>query len=87
MVSATIIIIVAACSSLMIIAARIRQKSRSPIVRAKLIERLTERGISSAVAEYILQGNRLKAVKAYREESGRGLREATTYIDEVSRVR
>lgn len=83
---ATIIIVAAASSSMMIIIARIRQKSRSPVDRAKLIERLTEHGVASSVATYIMQGDRLNAVKAYREESGLGLREATAYIDEISKT-
>ncbi|MEO8971445.1 MAG: hypothetical protein ABI406_07600 [Ktedonobacteraceae bacterium] len=85
MIPVTIIIIAAASSSLMIIIARIRQKSHSSVTRAERIDHLTERGVASSVATHIMRGDRLNAVKAYREESGLGLREATTYIDEVSK--
>ncbi|MBX5450971.1 hypothetical protein [Thermogemmatispora sp.] len=57
--------------------------ARSPEECARLREQLIASGLSPRVAEYVAQGNRLEAVRAYREETGLGLKEATRYIDEL----
>nr|BBH92770.1 hypothetical protein KTA_09690 [Thermogemmatispora argillosa] len=54
---------------------------RSPEECARLREQLIASGLSPQVAEHVARGDRLEAVKAYREETGLGLAEATRYID------
>jgi ribosomal protein L7/L12 len=55
----------------------------SPEECARLREQLIASGVSPRVAEYVAQGDRLGAVKAYREETGQGLKEAVRYIDQL----
>ncbi len=81
------IILVALFSSLAIIVAVSRQKkSQRSLNTPNRLKHLTELGVSFTVAEFILQGDRLHAVKSYRDESGLGLREATAYVDEMSKM-
>ncbi|GER83260.1 hypothetical protein KTAU_18970 [Thermogemmatispora aurantia] len=54
---------------------------RSPEERFRLREQLIASGVSPRVAEYIAQGKRLEAIKAYRDETGQSLKEAVRYID------
>ncbi|WP_069805401.1 hypothetical protein [Thermogemmatispora onikobensis] len=54
---------------------------RSPEEQARLREQLIASGLSPRVAEYIAQGKRLEAIKAYRDETGQSLKEAVRFID------
>ncbi|RAQ98017.1 hypothetical protein [Thermogemmatispora tikiterensis] len=56
---------------------------RTPEECALIREQLIASGISPRVAEYVAQGKRLEAIKAYREETGQGLKEAVRYIDQL----
>lgn len=58
-----------------------RSAPRTLVERAQLHEQLLAKGFSPLVAEYVSQGRRLEAVKAYRQETNLGLREATRRID------
>lgn len=80
-----IVIIIAACTaSLMIIVIAVQRQSQTTRQdRPGRLERLTALGVSSQVAHYLANGERLNAVKAYRDETGLGLKEATSYVDKM----
>ncbi|MBX5455542.1 MAG: hypothetical protein IRZ31_01470 [Thermogemmatispora sp.] len=56
---------------------------RTPEECALIREQLIASGVSPRVAEYVAQGKRLEAIRAYRDETGQGLREAVRYIDQL----
>lgn len=79
-----IIIIAALAASLALIVVAMQRQRRPQAAgqdQSRRLEQLTSVGVSPQVAHYIANGDRLKAVKAYRSETGIGLKEATSYID------
>jgi ribosomal protein L7/L12 len=40
-------------------------------------------GVSTGVREYVMRGDKIRAIKLYREETGCGLREAKNVIDSL----
>jgi ribosomal protein L7/L12 len=80
-----IVIIAAACAASLTIIVMVvqRQAQTARQDRPRRLERLAALKVSPQVAHYVANGERLKAVKAYRDGTGLGLKEATSYIDEM----
>jgi ribosomal protein L7/L12 len=79
-----------AASVLLAIFTARRQRQEVSTARPRLPrqEELEDEGASPAVAAHLAQGNKISAIKAYRDETGAGLYDSKVAVDQLaSRVR
>src|SRR5260370_8517019 len=81
-----VIIVAALSSSLALIAYRLRQNRTLPGDVPLRTSRLLQAGASPRVADLLARGDRISAIKAYRQEHQVGLREAKKEIARLERV-
>ena len=82
----TMILVAVLASSLALIAYRLRQNRILPGDVPLRTSRLLQVGASPRVADLLARGDRLSAIKAYREEHQVGLREGKEQIERFERV-
>ena len=82
----TVILVAVLASSLALIAYRLRQNRILPGDVPLRTSRLLQVGASPRVADLLARGDRLSAIKAYREEHRVGLREGKEQIERFERV-
>ncbi len=82
----TVILVAVLASSLALIAYRLRQNRILPGDVPLRTSRLLQVGASPRVANLLARGDRLSAIKAYREEHQVGLREGKEQIERFERV-
>jgi hypothetical protein len=82
----TVIFVAVLASSLALIAYRLRQNRILPGDVPLRTSRLLQVGASPRVADLLARGDRLSAIKAYREEHQVGLREGKEQIERFERV-
>ncbi len=75
-------VLIAACASSVVMIVVALQR-RSHAGSTATVEQFMALGASPQVAYYQARHDRLNAVKAYRAETGLGLREAASYVDEM----
>jgi len=80
------ILVAVLASSLALIAYRLRQNRILPGDVPLRTSRLLQVGASPRVADLLARGDRLSAIKAYREEHQVGLREGKEQIERFERV-
>jgi hypothetical protein len=83
------VLILALCVSS--IAARRKERRRGRRVDlwsddAARMQALLQAGASPAVAEHLVQGNKITAIKVYRRETGLGLKEAKDVVESYDRA-
>lgn len=70
--------------ALLIVATRGRPRPAGDL--AARAQALRGAGASPAVADLLARGQKINAIKAYREESGAGLREAKAAVEQLERA-
>lgn len=82
-VAASFMSVFVAAISMRVAARHLRQEASRPRPRLPSQEELETAGASPAVAVHLTQGNKISAIKAYRDETGAGLYHAKMAVDQM----